>query len=164
MTDTYTEIDTLNTETGEVEETEETAELVEETESADEDIEVHADDLEDQPEEIQVSEDVPEVAHETTEVGRVEINEAGAVQIRDEDEEADEESNGDKVTGTVKWFNPAKGYGFIDRDNGADVFVHFSAIETSGFGGFRTLREGDRVEFEVEQAPKGPRAAHVKTI
>jgi cold shock protein len=63
-----------------------------------------------------------------------------------------------KETGTVKWFSNDKGYGFISRDEGEDVFVHYSAIEG---GGFRTLREGQRVEFEVEEGPKGLRAANV---
>ena len=64
-----------------------------------------------------------------------------------------------RETGTVKWFNPEKGFGFITRDNGEkDVFVHHSAIQT---GGFRTLNEGERVEFEVIQADKGPAADKV---
>lgn len=61
-------------------------------------------------------------------------------------------------TGTVKWFNDQKGYGFIEREDGDDVFVHYSAIEG---GGFRSLAEGDRVEFTVEMGPKGPAAANV---
>lgn len=64
-------------------------------------------------------------------------------------------------TGTVKWFNDAKGYGFIARDEGEDVFVHFSAIESEGF---RSLREGQRVEFGVEQGPKGMQAIHVRML
>jgi CspA family cold shock protein len=68
----------------------------------------------------------------------------------------------DRVTGTVKWFNEQKGFGFIARDGGDDVFVHYSAIQ--GQGGFRTLKEGDRVEFSVEQGRKGPAAAEVKRI
>ena len=69
---------------------------------------------------------------------------------------------GERITGTVKWFNPAKGYGFITRDDGGkDVFVHFSAIQTQGF---RTLDEGQRVEFEVEQGAKGPAAANVSAV
>jgi CspA family cold shock protein len=67
----------------------------------------------------------------------------------------------ERETGTVKWFNDAKGYGFISRDAGEDVFVHHSAIETQGF---RSLDENQRVEFSVEQGPKGPRAAHVKPL
>ena len=68
----------------------------------------------------------------------------------------------ERVTGVVKWFNDQKGYGFISRDDGKDVFVHFSAIE--GQGGFRTLGEGDRVEFSIEQGQKGPAAANVRRI
>jgi cold shock protein len=64
--------------------------------------------------------------------------------------------------GTVKWFNPEKGFGFITRDSGEkDVFVHHSAIQT---GGFRTLNEGERVEFEVVQADKGPAAENVTRL
>ncbi len=61
--------------------------------------------------------------------------------------------------GTVKWFNDSKGFGFIQREDGPDVFVHFSAITGSGF---RSLQEGQEVEFEVTQGPKGPQAADVK--
>jgi CspA family cold shock protein len=69
---------------------------------------------------------------------------------------------GDRITGTVKWFNPAKGFGFITRDDGGkDVFVHFSAIKQEGF---RTLDEGQRVEFEVEDGAKGPAASNVTTL
>jgi CspA family cold shock protein len=60
--------------------------------------------------------------------------------------------------GTVKWFNEAKGYGFISRDSGEDVFVHFSAIQG---GGFRNLQEGQAVEFEVVKGPKGFQASNV---
>ena len=67
----------------------------------------------------------------------------------------------ERETGTVKWFNDAKGYGFIARDAGEDVFVHYSAIEGQGF---RTLREDERVEFAVEQGPKGLQAVHVRTL
>ena len=62
----------------------------------------------------------------------------------------------ERVTGTVKWFNGQKGYGFIARDGGEDVFVHYSAIQGDGF---RDLAEGERVEFAIEQGPKGPAAA-----
>ncbi len=63
--------------------------------------------------------------------------------------------------GRVKWFNEKKGYGFISRDNGNDVFVHFSAIQRNGF---KTLYEGDEVEFEVSNGPKGPQATNVVVV
>ncbi|MBT3225047.1 MAG: cold-shock protein [Deltaproteobacteria bacterium] len=62
------------------------------------------------------------------------------------------------IEGTVKWFNDSKGYGFIEQENGDDVFVHHSAINSSGF---KSLQEGDRVTFEIEQGQKGPAAANV---
>jgi len=62
------------------------------------------------------------------------------------------------VEGTVKWFNDNKGYGFIEQENGDDVFVHHSAINATGF---KSLREGDRVTFEIEEGQKGPAAANV---
>ena len=67
----------------------------------------------------------------------------------------------ERETGTVKWFNDGKGYGFISREEGEDVFVHYSAIEGEGF---RTLREGQQVEFSVEQGPKGLQAANVRAL
>ena len=63
-----------------------------------------------------------------------------------------------RLTGQVKWFNNAKGYGFIGHDGGNDVFVHYSAITGDGY---RTLQEGEAVEFEIVQGPKGPQAANV---
>ena len=65
------------------------------------------------------------------------------------------------ATGTVKWFNAEKGYGFISQTDGADVFVHFSAIQTNGY---RTLEEGQQVEFEVQEGPKGLQAASVRPL
>jgi CspA family cold shock protein len=62
------------------------------------------------------------------------------------------------VTGRVKWFNNSKGYGFIGRDDGADVFVHYSAISGEGY---RSLQEGDAVDFEIVEGAKGPQAANV---
>jgi len=64
----------------------------------------------------------------------------------------------DRVTGTVKWFNTAKGYGFIAYEGGKDVFVHFSAIQSEGY---RSLSEGEQVEFSIEDSPKGPQAVNV---
>jgi CspA family cold shock protein len=64
----------------------------------------------------------------------------------------------DRLMGTVKWFNATKGYGFIGREEGEDVFVHFSAVEMEGY---RRLKEGQKVEFSVEQGPKGLQAANV---
>ncbi|MFQ5401137.1 MAG: cold-shock protein [Anaerolineae bacterium] len=66
-----------------------------------------------------------------------------------------------RVTGTVKWFNDQKGFGFLSQENGADVFVHYSAIASEGF---RSLTEGDRVEFSIEQGPKGPAATNVHIL
>lgn len=60
--------------------------------------------------------------------------------------------------GRVKWFNDSKGYGFIEQENGEDVFVHFSAIKQDGF---KTLKQGEKVEFDIVNGPKGPQAANV---
>jgi CspA family cold shock protein len=64
----------------------------------------------------------------------------------------------DRIVGTVKWFNNSKGYGFLAREGGADVFVHFSAIQADGY---RSLEEGQRVEFTIENGQKGPQASNV---
>jgi CspA family cold shock protein len=70
--------------------------------------------------------------------------------------------HGEKMAeGTVKWFNDAKGFGFIEQDNGPDVFVHFSAIQGDGF---KSLAEGDRVSFEVTQGQKGPQSVNVRKV
>jgi CspA family cold shock protein len=66
-----------------------------------------------------------------------------------------------RVTGKVKWFNASKGYGFIERSDGPDVFVHFSAIQADGY---RSLDEGQEVEFTIEQGPKGIQAAQVVPV
>ena len=65
------------------------------------------------------------------------------------------------ATGTVKWFNDAKGFGFISQEGGADVFVHYTAISAEGF---RTLAEGQKVEFDVTQGQKGLQAANVRAV
>ncbi len=66
-----------------------------------------------------------------------------------------------RTTGKVKWFNDAKGFGFITADNGKDVFVHFSAIKSTGF---KALKEGQQVEFDMEDGPKGAQAANVTPL
>jgi CspA family cold shock protein len=67
----------------------------------------------------------------------------------------------ERVIGTVKWFNSGKGYGFIEREGGPDVFVHYTAIQGEGF---RNLEEGQRVEFSIEQGQKGPQATNVTVL
>lgn len=67
----------------------------------------------------------------------------------------------DRLKGTVKWFNNAKGYGFIGRNDGPDVFVHYSAISSEGY---KSLQEGDQVEFEIAEGQKGPQAANVVKV
>jgi CspA family cold shock protein len=67
----------------------------------------------------------------------------------------------DRINGTVKWFNDAKGFGFISREGGPDVFVHYSAVTSDGF---KSLAEGDKVEFEIVQGQKGPQAANVVKV
>jgi len=65
------------------------------------------------------------------------------------------------ANGTVKWFNDSKGFGFIEQDEGTDVFVHHTDINATGF---KTLKEGDKVTFDLEQGPKGPKAANVTVV
>jgi len=67
----------------------------------------------------------------------------------------------DRLKGTVKWFNNAKGYGFLGRDEGPDVFIHYSSISSEGY---KSLQEGDQVEFEIVQGQKGPQAANVTKV
>ena len=69
----------------------------------------------------------------------------------------------DRVVGTVKWFNAAKGYGFISHEGGKDLLVHFSEIQDAG-NGYRSLNEGDQVEFTVGESPKGPQATQVTKV
>ena len=67
----------------------------------------------------------------------------------------------ERINGTVKWFNDAKGFGFISREGGPDVFVHYSAVNSNGF---KSLAEGDKVEFEIVEGQKGPQAANVMKV
>jgi cold shock protein len=87
-------------------------------------------------------------------------NEGGLFHVRAGDVAAGKGQGGLQfmIEGTVKWFNEAKGFGFLSREGGPDVFVHHSEIRAEGF---RTLNEGDKVKFEVVDSPKGPRAANV---
>jgi len=70
----------------------------------------------------------------------------------------------ERILGTVKWFNSGKGYGFIEREGGDDVFVHFNSIRDDGLNSYKSLEEGQQVEFAVEQGPKGLQAADVKPV
>lgn len=72
-----------------------------------------------------------------------------------------EEAQVDRIRGKVKWFNNVKGYGFIGREEGEDVFVHYSAIAQEGY---KSLQEGDEVEFEITEGKKGPQAEHVTRV
>ena len=72
-----------------------------------------------------------------------------------------EEACTQMIEGTVKWFNESKGFGFLSHEGGPDVFVHHSEIKAEGF---RTLNEGDKVQFEITESPKGPRAANVSLV
>ncbi|MCK5646676.1 MAG: cold-shock protein [Anaerolineales bacterium] len=67
----------------------------------------------------------------------------------------------ERITGTVKWFNNSKGYGFIEQEDGPDVFIHYSSITGEGY---RSLNEGQQVEFDIEDGPKGPQAANVTLL
>ena len=69
----------------------------------------------------------------------------------------------DRATGTVKWFNAGKGFGFIAHEGGKDLFVHFSEIQDTG-NGYRSLNEGDQVEFTIGESPKGPQATNVTKV
>jgi len=82
----------------------------------------------------------------------------GALSVLQINERKEYPTVSERITGTVKWFNSGKGYGFISREEGDDVFVHHSEIQAEGF---RQLEEGQRVEFSVEDGPKGPQATNV---
>jgi CspA family cold shock protein len=86
---------------------------------------------------------------------------AGSVSLADPETANKQDRERMRITGKVKWFNNAKGYGFIERDGGSDVFVHYSAIQGDGF---RSLEEGQAVEFEIVDGPKGPQAGNVIKI
>jgi len=95
---------------------------------------------------------------------RVSLNNAdlyGTVKISGIRALRQQERNVAQYKGTVKWFNNAKGYGFLGRDDGADVFVHYSSIQLEGY---KSLKEGDEVEFDIIQGTKGPQADHVARL
>jgi CspA family cold shock protein len=112
--------------------------------------------------------DVAEV--EEQDVAEVEEQDAAKAELQEETTEVESQADtaetevqetGSKIEGTVKWFSNPKGYGFISRDGGEDVFVHYSEIQGSGF---RSLSAGERVEFIVKESEKGPRAAEVRSL
>jgi CspA family cold shock protein len=92
-----------------------------------------------------------------------ELQEEEAIDVESEDDitETEAQKTDGRIEGTVKWFSNPKGYGFISRDGGEDVFVHYSEIQGSGF---RSLSAGERVEFTVRESEKGPRAAEVRSL
>ncbi len=98
---------------------------------------------------------------EEQDVPVAEAEEEEPVEVQEEPAETETQEAGEKVEGTVKWFSNPKGYGFISREGGEDVFVHYSEIQGSGF---RSLSAGERVEFVVKQSEKGPRAAEVRSL
>ncbi len=108
--------------------------------------------------EMEVEDETFEVEADTEEVFEASTEEDVPAEAEDSEEE---EATGAKIEGTVKWFSNPKGYGFISREGGEDVFVHYSAIEGSGF---RSLSAGERVEFVVKPSDKGPRAAEVRSL
>jgi CspA family cold shock protein len=103
-----------------------------------------------------------DVELEEQDVAEAELQEE-TIDVESEDDtvETEAQETGGKIEGTVKWFSNPKGYGFISRDGGEDVFVHYSEIQGSGF---RSLSAGERVEFVVRDSEKGPRAAEVRSL
>lgn len=117
--------------------------------------------IEKQQEDVGLQEEAEVEEQEVTEEELQTEDEQPVAETELEAEEAEAPQEGEKVEGTVKWFSNPKGYGFISREKGDDVFVHYSAVQGSGF---RSLSAGERVEFTVEQSEKGPRAANVKSL
>jgi CspA family cold shock protein len=105
---------------------------------------------------------VPQVFHEPLRVRAVSLPaEAGVRPDGSKVREGQERREQHMTTGTVKWFNPEKGFGFITQEEGPDVFVHFSAIQGDGY---RNLEENQKVEFDVTQGQKGPQASNVRVV
>ncbi len=85
----------------------------------------------------------------------------GELQDKVKSKKRERENQVERIKGTLKWFNNAKGYGFLGRDGGPDVFIHYSAITSEGY---KSLQEGDKVEFDIVQGDKGPQAANVSKV
>jgi CspA family cold shock protein len=120
----------------------------------------------DEQNDVEMQADVEEqgVAASEVEEETVEVEVQGQPtepEAQEEPAETEAQEAGERVEGTVKWFSNPKGYGFISREGGEDVFVHYSEIQGSGF---RSLSAGERVEFTVRQSEKGPRAAEVRSL
>jgi CspA family cold shock protein len=112
-----------------------------------------------QQDEMEMQADLEEQDVAATEVEEETVE--AEVEVEEESAETEAQEAGERVEGTVKWFSNPKGYGFISREDGDDVFVHYSEIQGSGF---RSLSAGERVEFTVRQSEKGPRAAEVRSL
>jgi CspA family cold shock protein len=120
---------------------------------------VAAAEVEEETVEVQEGLAAPEAQEEPAETEAQE--EPAETEAQEEPAETEAQEAGERVEGTVKWFSNPKGYGFISREGGEDVFVHYSEIQGSGF---RSLSAGERVEFTVRQSEKGPRAAEVRSL
>jgi CspA family cold shock protein len=126
-------------------------------------VEEPTEELVEEPTEELAEEPTEELAEEPTEELAEEPTEEPTEELAEEptEELAEEPTEEGRFVGTVKWFSGRKGYGFITRDEGKDVFVHFSAIRV---GGPRDLNEGDKVEFSIDDDPRGPKAADLIVI
>ena len=111
--------------------------------------------------EEQVREGISSVIVDIERLSRLLVYKKGAVFIQEENNTKEIKAGEESMNGTVKWFNDSKGYGFISREDGDDVFVHHSSIAGEGF---KSLTEGDNVTFEIEQGDKGPSAVNVQKV
>jgi CspA family cold shock protein len=112
--------------------------------------------------EIEASEvEASEVEASEVEASEVEASEVEASEVETSEVEASEEEEGGRLVGRVKWFSNVKGYGFIEQENGKDIFVHFTAIQEEGY---RSLDEGQQVAYEIEETDRGPQAINVTKV